>query len=70
MSTFRRRFGDTRYTDHAPHARFYRQCAANDDGEDDALRAARGIIGACVVGFALWSLMAVGVWAMALLWVE
>jgi hypothetical protein len=63
---FRRRVGDTRYDDPSPHVQHWR--AAND--EDDALRVARGLLGACVVGFAIWCLLAVGVWAMALLWAE
>jgi hypothetical protein len=62
----RRRFGDTRFDDPAPHAQSWR--AANDDGEDDALQAARGIINALVISAALWALLAVSVWALSFLW--
>lgn len=62
----RRRVGDAYYHDHAPHAQSWRE-AANDDAELDALRAARGIIGACVIGGAMWALIAVFVWAVFLI---
>ncbi len=64
----RRRFGDTRFDDPAPHAQSWR--AANDEGEDDALRAARGIINALVIGGAMWALLAVGLWALSFLWAQ
>lgn len=64
----RRRIGGTvTYTTaNPPHAQSWR--AANDEQEDDALRAARGIINALVIGAALWALLAVAIWAISFLW--
>ncbi|MFO0450758.1 MAG: hypothetical protein ACK52I_19205 [Pseudomonadota bacterium] len=63
----RRIAGTVTYTTaNPPHAQSWR--AANDEQEDDALRAARGIINALVIGAALWALLAVGVWALSFLW--
>jgi hypothetical protein len=66
----KRRIGGTVTRDTSPHAMHYRACNSDkfDPAEDDALRAARGIINALVIGAALWALLALGVWALSMLW--
>lgn len=67
LRTRRKIAGTVTYTTaNPPHAQSWR--AANDEQEDDALRAARGIINALVIGAALWALLAVSVWALSFLW--
>jgi hypothetical protein len=63
----RRIAGTVTYTTaNPPHAQSWR--AANDEQEDDALRVAKGMINALVIGAALWALLAVSVWAISFLW--
>ena len=63
----RRIAGTVTYTTaNPPHAQSWR--AANDEGQEDALRVAKGMINALVIGAALWALLAVSVWALSFLW--
>ncbi len=50
------------------HNRYWRDCANDNSAEDDALRVAKGMINALVIGAALWALLAVSVWAISFLW--
>ena len=62
----RRIAGTVTYTTaNPPHAQSWR--AANDE-QEDALRVAKGMINALVIGAALWALLALGVWALSMLW--
>ena len=62
----RRIAGTVTYTTATPpHAQSWR--AANDE-QEDALRVAKGMINALVIGAALWALLALGVWALSMLW--
>lgn len=63
----RRIAGTVTYTTaNQPHAQSWR--AANDEQEDDALRVAKGLVNATIIGAALWALLAVSVWALSFLW--
>lgn len=53
---------------YVPHQQNWR--AANDSGDDDALRAARGIWNGLCIGGALWALIAVCVWGLSMLWAQ
>lgn len=65
----RRRLAQTIHGDANKHAQTWRdQQAANDDAEDDALRAAKGILAACAIGAVVWVVfVALGWWFLDLL---
>jgi hypothetical protein len=62
----RRIAGTVTYTTaNPPHAQSWR--AANDEQEDDALRVAKGLVNATIIGAALWALLFVAGWAIWML---